>query len=364
MFTRYVLPVLAAVALVFAVVQMTKAQQKPPEVSLPVEPAKSPYPTQLAGAGLVEPETENIAIGSHVPGIVEQVYVKVGQTVRPGQPLFRLDDRQLKAELEIRLANLANAEAAAEKQEQMPRKEEVPPAEAKVAEAKANLRDQVQLYDRYRKLSGTSAISEEEVTRKEMAAEIARTQVAKAEADLALLKAGAWRFDKLVAATAVKQARAQAEQTRVEIDRLTARTPRVLWADGGAAIPTDNTEFQVLQVNVRPGEYVGTVAGSPLMVLGRVGRLHVRVDIDENDIARFRPSLPGTAKPRGSADQAYPLTFVRVEPYVIPKKSLTGGNTERVDTRVLQVIYAIDSKDAALFVGQQMDVFLDTGRGK
>ena len=64
---------------------------------------------------------------------------------------------------------------------------------------------------------------------------------------------------------------------------------------------------------------------------------------------------------RGSPETAYPLEFVRVEPYVIPKKSLTGDNTERVDTRVLQVIYALDAADKPIYVGQQLDVFIDVG---
>ena len=54
---------------------------------------------------------------------------------------------------------------------------------------------------------------------------------------------------------------------------------------------------------------------------------------------------------------------MRVEPYVVPKKSLTGDNTERVDTRVLQVIYAMDVTDRPIYVGQQMDVFIDVGDG-
>ena len=58
------------------------------------------------------------------------------------------------------------------------------------------------------------------------------------------------------------------------------------------------------------------------------------------------------------------MRFVRVEPYVIPKKSLTGDNTERVDTRVLQVIYQVDRDEPGLFVGMQVDVFLDTGGEK
>ena len=51
---------------------------------------------------------------------------------------------------------------------------------------------------------------------------------------------------------------------------------------------------------------------------------------------------------RGDPHHEFALSFVRVEPYVVPKKSLTGDNTERVDTRVLQVIYAFDHVDRAI----------------
>jgi HlyD family secretion protein len=56
---------------------------------------------------------------------------------------------------------------------------------------------------------------------------------------------------------------------------------------------------------------------------------------------------------RGNPEISVPLTFVRFEPYVLAKRSLTGDTTERVDTRVLQAIY-----EFAAFVGQQVDVFI------
>ena len=102
-----------------------------------------------------------------------------------------------------------------------------------------------------------------------------------------------------------------------------------------------------------------------MVVLGSIESLHVRVDIDEHDIPRsyplFKKGVAAEARPRGdpSMKVPYQLKFVRVEPFVIPKKSLTGDNTERVDTRVLQVIYAVERKDAPLFVGMQMDVFIN-----
>src|SRR6476469_9941284 len=98
------------------------------------------------------------------------------------------------------------------------------------------------------------------------------------------------------------------------------------------------------------------------MMLGDVRVLHVRMDVDENDIGRFRADAPGTAITRGANKRELPLTFVRVEPYVVPKRALTGQGTERVDTRVLQIIYRVAATDPHLFVGQQVDVYLEGGK--
>jgi len=363
MLIRYGLPVLALALLSFAFYQMSLAQQKAPPVVPAVEPAKSPYGTQLAGAGIVEPETENIAVGTHLPGVVERVYVRVGQTVRSGDPIFQLDDRQVKAEIGVREANVANAEAMLEKLAMLPRPEEIPPVDAKLAEAEANLREQAALLDRYRGLAATNAISAEELVRRQGGFDSAQALRAKAKADRELLIAGAWQYDRKVAEVAVRQFKAQLAQTRVELERQTMKAPLGRFPDAkspAASVPPEPASFNVLQVNVRPGEYVGLSPGQALVVLGSVGKPHVRVDIDENDIARFSPALVGVAKPRGNPKEQFALNFVRVEPYVIPKRSLTGGNTERVDTRVLQVIYAIETAGKPLYVGQQMDVFLDT----
>jgi hypothetical protein len=80
--------------------------------------------------------------------------------------------------------------------------------------------------------------------------------------------------------------------------------------------------------------------------------------VDEHDIPRFRSAAAARAMLRGDPSQEFALRFVRVEPYVIPKKSLTGDNSERVDTRVLQVIYAVQGAKGPLYVGQQLDVYI------
>jgi len=365
MFTRYLLPAVALVALAFAVMQMTKAQQKPPPVTPAIEPGKSPYTHQLAGAGLVESETENIAVGSNVPGVVQRVFVVAGQRVKPGERLFELDDRSLKAEREVRLALKASAQATYHKLTLPPREEERPAFEARVREAEANRNDLNQTYERLNQAAGRSpgVVSGDELSRRKLAVTVADAQVARAKADLKLWAAGAWEPDRKIAEANVAQADAQVRQTETELERLTVFAPRTQWKDTsvGREVPDDaDVRYEVLQVNVRPGEFVGNVAGQALVVLGRVGNLHVRVDLDENDISRFDTKFVGVAKPRGNPNASYPLAFVRVEPYVIPKKSLTGAGTERVDTRVLQVIYSLDTAgQPQLYVGQQMDVFLN-----
>src|SRR5262249_37551026 len=140
MLRKLVLPALAVGLFLFAVLHVVRGQQVKPKLAPPVEPARTPYGKGVAGAGLAEPQTENIAVGSHVPGVVKAVYVKagVGQTVKDGDVLFELDDRQLLAELAVRRANRDAARAQLDKLEAMPREEEKPPSLAKVREAEAN----------------------------------------------------------------------------------------------------------------------------------------------------------------------------------------------------------------------------------
>src|SRR5262249_11768879 len=65
--------------------------------------------------------------------------------------------------------------------------------------------------------------------------------------------------------------------------------------------------------------------------------------------SRVQSGARAIAAVRGNADLKTPLGFVRFEPFVVPNKSLTGDSTERVDTRVLQVIYKIEDTNLPLF---------------
>lgn len=347
MIRKLILPAIALGMLAFAVTYVVQAQAPTPVAVPPVEPPRAPFNETVAGAGIVEARTENIAIGSHLPGIVSQVMVEVGANVEAGTPLFQIDDRQTQADLRAKQAKLTAAKAELARLESMPRPEELPPAEAKVKEAEASLSEQQAHYERTKRLDREGASTEQDNIRRKQAVVMAEQQLAKARADYDLLKAGSWGPEKAVARARVDEAEAEVVQVETQLDRLLVR----------ASVPGE-----VLQVNVRPGEFVGAPPGQALIVLGNVHTLHVRVDIDENDIPRFEPGANATATLRGDPQSRFDLEFKRVEPYVVPKKSLTGDNTERVDTRVLQVIYELEPGPTRLYVGQQVDVFVDAAK--
>jgi multidrug resistance efflux pump len=347
------LPLLALALVGWSVWNVFGAQRDTRTGTEPDAMPRSPYPHAVAGAGMVEPRTEasgtaTVAVGSQLPGVVAKVFVNIGQRVAKGAPLFYLDDRAQQAELKLRLAKLEAAKAQLDRLEKSPRPEEIPPSEANVRKAREALLEAKDAADRARRV-GPSGISPQELVQRQQALAVAREKLKNAEAQHRLLLAGAWEPDKAIARAVVAQAQSAVEQTRTELDRLMVRAP----VDG-----------EVLQVNVRPGEYVSDKSGQALVMIGDLSSVHVRVALDESDIARFRPDAPARAVSRGSPQQVLPLKYVRVEPFVVPKKSLTGDNAERVDTRVLQVIYRIDQAAPPVYVGQQLDVFIDVKSAK
>lgn len=301
-----ILPIIAGLGLVLATGVALRSNAKKAEAVPLAQPAEAPYASYIGGAGLVEASNDNISLGTSLPGIVKTVFVQVGDHVKAGQPLFQIDDRELRADLLVKKADLAKAKGALE-------------------EASASRKDSASQYDLVKDATGP-AVSVDDIQKRQHAAELGDAKVLSANAS-------------------VQAAEANLAAAQTALDRLTVRSPM----DG-----------EILQVNVRPGEYATAGAlDKPLMRLGSLETLHIRVDVDENDAWRFKAGARATAFLRGNRAIKAGVTFVRVEPYVTPKTSLTGSSSERVDTRVLQVIYGFDRTTLPVYVGQQMDVFIE-----
>ena len=240
MFRKLILPALAALGVVFAVYSVVIGQRQIPPAQPVTQPAQPQFDSYVAGAGIVEASTENIAVGTLVPGVVTEIFVKIGDPVKAGAPLFRIDDRDLRSELKVRETSLRAALAQLHRLEQMPRPEDVPPAEAAVEEARARLLDSEAAYNRDQNLFQKKMLAASDFDKDRYTMQAARATLAKAEADLAKLKAGAWKEDIDVQRAAVEQAQSQVENIKIMLDRLVVRAP----VDG-----------EILQVNVRPGQF-------------------------------------------------------------------------------------------------------------
>ncbi|RZI46205.1 efflux RND transporter periplasmic adaptor subunit [Candidatus Finniella inopinata] len=269
-------------------------------------PPSSPFTHNIAAKGLIEANTQNINIGSFVPGVVDQVMVKEGDRVKKGDFLFCLDQRTETTQLALDQKDLESA------------KYSVDVAKADFAEAN----DQ---YGRAKNLR-TGVVSLEELKKREFSVQRTQAQLNLEDAKL-------------------QSAQEKVSLSRISLEKLTVKSP----IDG-----------LVLKVRIRPGEYINqtTQTLSPLTI-GNPYPLHVRVQIDENDTWRLDPKAKVIAVLRSNQATTFPLTFIRLEPYAQPKQNLSGDSRELIDTRIVEIIYKIEGDFPSLLIGQQVDVFIE-----
>ncbi|MFM7135288.1 MAG: HlyD family secretion protein, partial [Planctomycetota bacterium] len=309
--------------------------------------------------GIVEPASETILVGSQVGGVVSKVFVAEGAQVAAGEVLVELDARDADARIAAARAQVATALARVEATKAVvaqlaakPRAEDVAEAEAVVAARRAALSDAEGRLERLMRVSDRGSAANEQPTL-EFAVAATRAQLSESEARLARVRAGTYPEDLEVARVEVRVAESEVEaagqslrQAEVARDLLVVRAP---------------IAGTVLRLETRVGEYKAAGPGSGgatsgLLRLGDISTLHVRTDIDELDSWRLDTAGQAIATIRGGSRLQVPLRFVRVVPDAQPKRTLTGENGERIDTRVVQVIYALENPPAFLQPGMLVDV--------
>lgn len=348
MIIKFGIPLLAAAALGFGAATTVILTPEDQLTTAPNPPATTTLGADtVAGLGEFQSPGEPIAVGSPLPGIVKSVHVVAGDSVRAGEPLFAIDDRELQAELDLKRQMLAAAEARLERLRAGTRPEDLPPARARVEAARVGVERTQDLLARGESLGIRGAMSGEELSGRSFAHKLALADLLEAQATLARLEAGTWTPDIVVAERERDQARADVRKTETEIDRLTVRSP---------------ADAMVLRIDIREGEFVQAGESMrPPVVLAKSGGLEVRVQVDEEDASRVRPGAPAEGFVRGRDRTRIELEFMRVEPRVVPKTSITGSTTERVDTRVLFVVYRVVGTPERVYAGQKLDVFIEAG---
>lgn len=312
-----------------------------------VPPNAGPYQSQIYGVGIVEPSSGNIYIGTPLNKVVEKVYVKAGDKVEKGEKLFSLENKELEANFNVQKAIYESAIANLRKLKSLPRKEDLTIAGTELDKAKSALDFAEKQNEMMMRLTDSRAVSQEERNRRLSLYEEAKFAWQQAQANYEKVQAGTWKPDLKIAELAVLQAKANVDLVNADIEQTYIKSP------------IDGT---VLQIRIHEGELPSMDSfGSPLMVIGNVDEMDLKVSINQLDIPRFHSEAPAVAYLQGDGRTEFPLEFIRIEPLLVPKKNLTNEISETIDTRVLHVIYRIKNEGKhPIFTGQQMDVFIDT----
>jgi HlyD family secretion protein len=332
---------------------------KKPPLSPVFDPAANPYVSGIYAEGIVESAQtsgENTNMYPEVPGTVKEILVSEGEQVKAGEPLLRIDDSVQRATAEQLGSQAEAARAVLEELKAQPRKEnlDVVTAQVNAAEAALKMASDTLQKDQAAYEMDSRAVSRDTLDNAINSAAMAKANLLVAQKQYELTKAGAWSYDiqnQERQQHALEKAYAASSAL---LGKYTLRAPR----DG-----------VVMSINTIVGNYVSpqgsydayTQGASPVIVIGSSpNSLHVRCYVDEILVPRLH--LASTMKAQMSvrgANIKIPLEFVRVQPYVSPKIELSDQRQERVDVRVLPVIFRIvKPENVNLYQGELVDVYI------
>ena len=322
-------------------------------------PAPNPFAQGIFANGIVESDQssgENVNIYPEVSGTNVQIMVTEGQQVKKGAPLLVIDDTVQRALVEQQRAQVEAARALLDELRAQPRHETLEVVGAQVQLATANLKtaeDTLAKQNRSYSIDPKS-VSKDVLDNAVNAAKVARANLGVVSRQFQLTKAGAWVYDVRNQEKQVEALTRALASSSALLDKYTIKAP----SDG-----------VVLSLRTVVGSYLSpqgawdsyTQGYGPVMVMGNAGGLlGVRCYIDEILIPRLPPPEKIQAKMfvRGTS-VSVPLSFVRVQPYVSPKIQLSNERSERVDLRVLPVIFRFTPPEGVrLYPGELVDVYV------
>lgn len=351
--------IVSGVGLALALISAYLVGQQPKALPPAFNPAANPYAKGIYAQGIIESvqsHGENINIYPEVSGPITEVLVEEGARVRKDDPMLRIDDSVQRATVEAQQSQAEAARTLLAELKAEPRRENLEVSAAQVENAKATLKnaeDQLAKQERSYSIEPKS-VSRDALDNVRNAQKIAATNLQIVEKQYALIKAGAWSYD------------VQNQEKQFIALSKAAASSAALLAKYTLRAPSDGV---VRSIQATVGSYVSsqgaydsyTQGMDPLIVMGAPDdQLQVRAYIDEILIDRLADPAKLSAELfiRGT-DKHVPLTFVRVQPFVSPKIELSNQRQERVDVRVLPVIFRFASpKSLNVYPGELVDVYV------
>jgi HlyD family secretion protein len=295
----------------------------------------------VGGLGLVEPREPETRVAPAVPGRIAAVYVTEGQFVTAGTVLVELESAPETAALAAAEANVAvrQAELARSRRGLRPEEVEAITGESEGARARAALSAGV--LERLEAAATGGGATRDEVERARQQADADRFAADSAAARERAGHSGR-REDVLVAMAQLRATEAQRDQARAELERRRVVAP----VDG-----------EILEVHFRVGEYVQPGGTEPLLVMGDTRSLRVRVDVDERDVARISMGATGLITADAFGAREFHGHVVEIGHRMGRKNLRTDEPTERIDTKILEVVMQLDD-GAGLVPGLRVMAYL------
>jgi HlyD family secretion protein len=297
----------------------------------------------FSSPGVTEPSSRTVQILSEASGTIRAIHVTAGDRVTRGQPLIELSNDIQKAGISLAEAALERAKAERTRLRNWERPEERAIAKAQFDEADASLRTAAFEWQRIEGMTRQNAASEKEVDGARNARALAQARRDAAKKRWELSEAGPRHEDLLRAEAVVREAEAQLVVARCTFEKTNIRSP----IDG-----------IVIYRYREPGETVVTDVPSPILTVGDRSSLHVRVDVDETDIAHIWLGQAIYATAPAYGDRRFSGHVVHIEPTLGRKNFRTNRPTEKMDTKVQEVVVVLDQADEAPLELQMVVWFL------
>lgn len=254
----------------------------------------------VVATGKIEPRAI-VEVKSKASGIVKNIYVNYGDTVRAGQVLAELDKEELEARVREARANLQAAEAmeesalaAYERNRVEAEAPELPFLKAAMERAQQMLRD--------------GLVAKNVAEEAEKAYQLALNRQSAAIRSLAVSRAEITR-----ARAQVAQAKAVLERAEEDLRNSTIVSP----IDG-----------LVLSRNVEVGNAVSSILvqgsqAAALFTLGDVSDVFVRGKVDQADIGKVYLGQPARIVVESFRDRRFEGRVIRISPYGVEKDNVT-----------------------------------------
>ena len=227
----------------------------------------------LTATGIIKPEEgAEVKTGTRVTGVIETLYVKLGDEVVKGQTIAVMDKREQEAEcrkLEAELETLRTELALLNRTYPL----KIQEAAASLSKAKAEARHAEVSYDRIERLTKTRSVAEADLDREKRDRVTARQNTIMRETAQERLVTE-YGLEKARLEHSMERAAAELDSARVRLSYATILSP----IDG-----------VVSGITAQEGETV--VAGlqvADLISVLDVSRLELRVYVDENDIGEVK----------------------------------------------------------------------------